>query len=186
MKDQRDEIQEQELDVAQLLGREETYAAATEGQAEGAGESAEASAVMSAEEEKRERERREAKAIIAKMSDEEDSEISLKSIFGGEFLQSRFFINQILFVVVIVILAIVYTGNRYAAQQDTILIDSLRHKLQDVKYNVMTQSSVLMNMTRQSNVEQGLKATKDSMLQAPLTHPYLIKVNKKEEESSIE
>ena len=60
-------------------------------------------------------------------------------------------------------------------QQDAILIDSLRGRLQEVKYNVLTQSSELMNLTRQSNVEKALRATSDSLLHNSITPPFLIK-----------
>jgi hypothetical protein len=74
-----------------------------------------------------------------------------------------------------VLLMIIYTGNRYDSQQDTILIDSLRGRLQEVKYNVLTQSSELMNLTRQSNVEKSLRGTPDSLLHNSITPPFLIR-----------
>jgi hypothetical protein len=73
-------------------------------------------------------------------------------------------------------LMIVYTGNRYSSQQDIIRIDELRNELQDVKYNVLTQSSELMNLSRQSNVERVLKTTPDSTLHTPVLPPYLIRM----------
>lgn len=120
---------------------------------------------------------REAMEAIKKFTDEDDKgEISIKSILGGDFLMSGFFMRQVIFVMFCVGLMLLYTGNRYSSQQDAILIDSLRSQLQDVKYNVLTQSSELMNMTRQSNVEKALRNTKDSVLQNPITPPYLIRV----------
>ncbi len=108
-------------------------------------------------------------------TDDDKDEISLRSIFGGDILQSRFMLKQILWVVVIVVLMIVYTANRYSAQKDIIRIAQLREQLQEVKYKVLTQSSELMNLTRQSNVEKILKQTKDSTLLNPTSSPYLIK-----------
>ncbi len=108
-------------------------------------------------------------------ADDDKDEISLRSIFGGDILQSRFMLKQILWVVVIVVLMIVYTANRYSAQQDIIRIAQLREQLQEVKYKVLTQSSELMNRTRQSNVENILKQTADSTLQNPTSPPYLIR-----------
>ena len=84
-------------------------------------------------------------------------------------------VKQIMFVMFCVLLMILYTGNRYDSQQDTILIDSLRGRLQEVKYNVLTQSSELMNLTRQSNVEKSLRETPDSLLHNSITPPFLIK-----------
>ena len=119
-------------------------------------------------------EEQEAIEAIRKFTDEEEDdigEISVKSILGGDFLMSKFMIKQIMFVMFCVLLTILYTGNRYDSQQDAILIDSLRGRLQEVKYNVLTQSSELMNLTRQSNVEKALRATSDSLLHNSIKQP---------------
>lgn len=120
----------------------------------------------------------EAIKAIRKFTNEDDDEfgeISVKSILGGDFLMSRFVIRQILFMMFCVVLMILYTGNRYDSQQDVILIDSLRGRLQEVKYNVLTQSSELMNLSRQSNVEKMLVGTPDSLLHNSIIPPFLIK-----------
>jgi hypothetical protein len=126
-------------------------------------------------------EEQEAIEAIRKFTSEDDDdefgEISVKSILGGDFLMSRFIIRQIMFVMFCVVLMILYTGNRYDSQQDAILIDSLRGRLQEVKYNVLTQSSELMNLSRQSNVEKMLVGTPDSMLHNSITPPFLIKAS---------
>ena len=125
-------------------------------------------------------EEQEAMEAIRKFTNEDDNElgeISVKSILGGDFLMSKFMIKQIMFVMFCVLLMILYTGNRYDSQQDIILIDSLRGRLQEVKYNVLTQSSELMNLTRQSNVEKSLRGTPDSLLHNSITPPFLIKAN---------
>lgn len=123
-------------------------------------------------------EEQEAIEAIRKFTNEDEDElgeISVKSILGGDFLMSKFMIKQIMFVMFCVLLMILYTGNRYDSQQDIILIDSLRGRLQEVKYNVLTQSSELMNLTRQSNVEKSLRGTPDSLLHNSITPPFLIK-----------
>ena len=124
------------------------------------------------------KEEEEAIEAIRKFTNEDDdelNELSIKSILGGDFLMSKFMIKQIMFVIFCVALMLIYTGNRYDSQQDAVLIDSLRGRLQDVKYNVLTQSSELMNLTRQSNVEKRLRQTPDSLLHNSITPPYLIK-----------
>lgn len=119
--------------------------------------------------------KREAIEAMKKFTDEDDmGELSLRSILGGDILQSRFFLKQVMFIMFCVVLTLCYTGNRYSSQQDAITIDSLRIKLQEIKYNVLTQSSELLNISRQSNVERRLKSTKDSVLQSPITPPFLI------------
>lgn len=121
---------------------------------------------------------RDAMEAIRKYTEEDEDdlgEISVRSILGGDFLMSKFMVKQIMFVMFCVLLIILYTGNRYDSQQDAILIDSLRGHLQEVKYNVLTQSSELMNLTRQSNVERMLSGTPDSLLHNSITPPYLLK-----------
>jgi len=128
-------------------------------------------------------EQQEAIEALRKYTNEDDEnlgELSIKAILGGDFLQSKFIMKQVGFVMFCVLLMIFYTGNRYDSQQDAILIDSLRGRLQEVKYNVLTQSSELLNLTRQSNIEKSLTGTKDSLLKNPITPPYLIRMNEKE------
>lgn len=126
-------------------------------------------------------EKQETLQAINQYVDEDDmGEISLKSILGGDILGSSFFIKQVIFVMFCVALTLLYTANRYSSQQDAILIDSLRVQLQKEKYNVMTQSSELMNFTRQSNIEKLLRQTNDSTLRNPITPPYLIKLDGQE------
>ncbi len=106
---------------------------------------------------------------------DEKEEISLRSIFGGDILQSRFMMKQILWIVMVAAMMIVYTANRYSAQKDIIEIARLREELQEVKYKVLTQSSELMNLTRQSNVERFLKQINDTSLVNPTSPPYLVR-----------
>ena len=134
-------------------------------------------------------EEQEAIEAIRKFTDEEGEdlgEISVKSILGGDFLMSKFMIKQIMFVMFCVLLMIIYTGNRYDSQQDAILIDSLRGRLQEVKYNVLTQSSELMNLTRQSSVEKMLSGTPDSLLHNSITPPFLIRQSEKRSKAETE
>lgn len=121
----------------------------------------------------------EKEAIKRYVEDEEDEdefgEISLKSILGGDILQSRFFLRQVAFVMFVVVLMLFYTANRYNSQQEIITIDSLKLKLQEERYNVLTQSGELLNLSRQSNIELKLKENGDSALVNPTTPPFEVK-----------
>lgn len=135
---------------------------------------------MEADELEHEAEQQEAREVIEKLTSEDIEEdefgdISIKSIFGGDILKSRFVMKQIAWFIFVVILMIIYTANRYSAQQDIIRISELREELQEMKYKVLTQSSELMNRSRQSNVENYLKQTNDSTLVNPTSPPYLVK-----------
>ena len=111
--------------------------------------------------------------------DEDDlGEISFKTVLGGDLLQSPFFRRQVMFIIFIAGLLLFYTGNRYSSQQDIITIDSLKVRLQQERYNVLTQSSELLNLSRQSNIEQQLRLFGDSALANPTTPPYELEVKK--------
>lgn len=120
-------------------------------------------------------------AVERYVSDEDEDdlgEVSFKSILGGDLLQSPFFRRQVMFIIFVAGLLLFYTGNRYSSQQDIITIDSLKVRLQQERYNVLTQSSELLNLSRQSNIEQQLRLFGDSALANPTTPPYEIEVKK--------
>ena len=125
-------------------------------------------------------EQQEAIKAIKKFADEDEDEdsfgeISLKSIIGGDILQSHFMQHQVLFFMFIVVLTLLYTGNRYASQKEALLIDSLKIELQEERYKVLTIESELLNASRQSEIVKLLKANGDSMLINTTTPPFEMK-----------
>ncbi|MCQ2095643.1 MAG: hypothetical protein MJY59_02740 [Bacteroidaceae bacterium] len=115
---------------------------------------------------------------IRKFADEDEadksSDLTLRSVLGGDILQSRFMMRQIIFVMFLAVLIIVYTGNRYSSQQDAILIDEMQLELQTARYNVLTISSELTNLKRQSLIEKRMKDCGDSTLLKSTTQPFEI------------
>ena len=97
-----------------------------------------------------------------------------KNIIGGDILATDFFRRQTKLIVLIMILVLFYIHNRYACQQQMILIDKLKKDLTDIKYDALTRSSELMERSRQSRIEEYI-ATKNSDLQTLTNPPYLIK-----------
>lgn len=77
--------------------------------------------------------------------------------------------------------AIIYITNRYSSEQEIIEIEKLKTELTDMRYRALTRSSELTVKTRQSQVEQSLKMTGDSVLESPKEPPYIIKSNRREE-----
>jgi len=114
------------------------------------------------------------KRYVDDEEDDELGEISFKSFLGGDLLGSRFFQRQVIFILFVAVLMIFYTGNRYSSQQEIITIDSLKVQLQKERYNVLTQSGELLNLSRQSNIERTLRANGDSAIVNPTTPPYEI------------
>ena len=97
-----------------------------------------------------------------------------KNIIGGDVLATDFFRRQTKLLVLIMVLIIFYIHNRYACQQQLIEIDRLKKELTDIKYDALTRSSELMERSRQSKIEDYVKA-KESDLQTSTQPPYLIK-----------
>ena len=83
-------------------------------------------------------------------------------------------------IVLCVVLAIVYITNRYSAEQEVIEIEKLKTDLTEIRYRALTRSSELTVKTRQSQVEEFLKHTPDSILALPKEPPFLIKQTEEE------
>lgn len=132
-------------------------------------------------EQKEKKEKEEAFKAIKQFTDHDENilgDINFKSILGGDILQSRFMIKQIAFFIFLAFLLIIYTGNRYASQQDALLIDSLKVRLLEENYKVLTIESDLLNASRQSEIVKRLKENGDSTLLNSTTPPFAI--NKEE------
>jgi len=106
--------------------------------------------------------------------DDEFEQISFRNIIGGDILQSKFFLSKVMFIIFCVVLMLIYTGNRYGSLQDIITIDSLKQELRDVHYEVLTQSSDLINLSRQSNIETKLAEQGDSAMLNNNTPPFAL------------
>ncbi len=102
------------------------------------------------------------------------SGMNLRSIMGGDFLTHPFFRRQIKLFILIIVYTIFYIGNRYTVQQQLIEIDKLEKKLVDIKYNALTRSSELTEMSRQSRIEEFIRSY-DSELETATNPPFLIK-----------
>lgn len=127
-------------------------------------------------------------AIVQRYVDDEegdDERLGCMSFYRafvtGDVFTKPFFQRQVLFIIFVALLMLLYTGNRYASQQDIIAIDSLKNVLQQERYFVLTQSSELLNLTRQSNIEQRLRQNGDSALVNPTMPPFEIVVDDKSE-----
>ena len=113
-----------------------------------------------------------ARRAIRKFTDSdgegERTNLSLRSILGGDILAGAWFRRQFPFIVMIVLFIIIYVSNRYASQQELLEIDALQKQRVDEQYRTLTRSSELMERTRRSYVEEYLKQTHDSTLQTAM------------------
>ena len=119
------------------------------------------------ESQQKEEERKEGMEAIRRFADDEgegDDKLSFRKIMGGDILLSKFFLNQVIFIVFCVVLLLLYTGNRYWCLQDILEIDNLSEQYQRKHSQTLTQSSKLLNKQRQSSVEKRLYAAGDTTM----------------------
>lgn len=103
------------------------------------------------------------------------SQLSLREILFGDFLLGTFLRRQVWFILFLVLLAIVYISNRYAAQQEIIEEEQLRKDLVEKKNYAQTQYAELTMMSRQSGLEDRLRAFGDSLLATSNEPPFVIR-----------
>lgn len=114
-----------------------------------------------------------------------DSDFSITNILGGEILRNPYVLKQMTFIGFVTLLCIIYTANRFQSQEDVQEIEALRTELQNIKYKVLTQSSELVNLTRQSTIVSTLRHTADSTIVMPELPPYYIKQEIPAEEDTL-
>jgi TPP-dependent 2-oxoacid decarboxylase len=99
---------------------------------------------------------------------------------GGSFLLSgKAMRRQIGMIALIVVLIIFYIDNRYTVQRQQIKIDKLKKELVKWRYTDLARSSELMEISRQSKVEEYVKKN-NSDLQTSTEPPFVIVHYKKE------
>lgn len=120
------------------------------------------------------------KAALAKQAIEEEASgsasFTLRKILGGDILTAQIIRKQIWQFVLIVFFVIIYISNRYSIQKDLIELDQLQKELQDTKYKALSTSSQITEKSRESNVLDVLKHSKDSILHIATQPPYIINV----------
>lgn len=118
--------------------------------------------------------------MFARQAHEEESPhstgFSLRKILGGDFLTAKFLRRQIWMCLIIVAFIVVYISNRYSVQKYLIEIDRLQKELQDAKYRALSTNAQLTEKSRESNVLEGLRNNKDSVLKVSSQPPYIINV----------
>ena len=138
---------------------------------------------MAEEEIKKEAEKEEKVSALEMLKNsvsEEDNnlttQLSLKTILGGDILNAELFRRQLWLIVIIVVFVIIYVASRYQCQQDIIKIANMETELKDAKYRALSISSKLTERCRESHVLQLLKENNDSLLQVSDQPPYIINI----------
>jgi len=90
---------------------------------------------------------------------------SIRYFMSGNILTSDFFRGQLFLFLLLCVIAIFYIDNRFACEQQIVKINRLKEQLTNEKYESLTTSSVLMQISRQSQVSIAIN-TKGIDLQA--------------------
>ena len=82
-----------------------------------------------------------------------DRKLSMWYIFGGGILKEDFVLRHTRMIVLLVVLAFFFIGNRYTCMQKLREIDRLNQRLRDVRFEALSISSELTGHSRQSQIE---------------------------------
>jgi len=96
------------------------------------------------------------KKIVTDIKGSEDfSDIkssSLRDVLNGNILTKKFFQKQYGLLIMIVVLGFMYIDNRYYCETQIKRENQLQKQLKDIKYESLTISAELMEISRRSNV----------------------------------
>ncbi|HLW10499.1 MAG TPA: FtsL-like putative cell division protein [Fermentimonas sp.] len=79
---------------------------------------------------------------------------SFVHVFGGSVLTENFFLRNMRFILVLVLVMILFISHRYTMLQGMSDIERLQQELKDVKYEALTISSSLTEASRQGEIER--------------------------------
>jgi len=82
-----------------------------------------------------------------------EKRLSLLYILGGGILKEDFIVKHTRMIVLLVILAFFFIGNRYSCMQKLKEIDRLQQQLRDTRFEALSISSELTGQSRQSQIE---------------------------------
>lgn len=99
----------------------------------------------------------------------------LNEIFDGTVLTKGFITGNYMMIIIIIAGILFYIGNHYGVIMNLNRIDKLQTELADIKYEALTQSSLLMKESRQSKVKELVKK-KEIGLEESLTPPFEIEI----------
>lgn len=98
---------------------------------------------------------------------------SVRDILNGNILTKKFIRKQYLLIILLVVLSIGYIDNRYASEKQIATMVMLKKNIQDAKYESLTISAELMEISRQSNLLL-LMESKGMLLKPGNTPPIVI------------
>jgi hypothetical protein len=91
--------------------------------------------------------------IDSKIEKEEIQGFTLKSIIDGSILTVHSFVKQVPFILFLVLLSIIYIGNRYHSERVFRNLTNLKDEVGDLRAEQITTASELMNLSKPSKVQ---------------------------------
>ena len=98
----------------------------------------------------------------------------LRDILNGNILTKKFIQKQYLLIIMIAVLAFLYVDNRFYCETQLATEIKLKQKIQDLKYESLTNSAELMKISRQSTVMEMVNLRGVNLIQTA-TPPIVIK-----------
>lgn len=89
-----------------------------------------------------------------KVDKKKESRLSFWYILGGGVLKEDFIVKHTRMIVLLVVLAFFFIGNRYTCMQKLREIDKLQQQLRETRFEALSISSELTGHSRQSQIEQ--------------------------------
>jgi len=100
---------------------------------------------------------------------------SFVHVFGGSVLTENFFLKNMRFIIVIVLVMLLFIGHRYTVLQRMSEIERLEQELKDAKYESLTISSRLTEAGRQGEIERRVE---EAGLELKVTNEPVYYINK--------
>ena len=79
---------------------------------------------------------------------------SFVHVFGGSVFTEDFFLRNMRFILLLVVVVILFISHRYTMLQGMSDVERLQQELKDVKYEALTISSSLTEASRQGEIEK--------------------------------
>ena len=101
---------------------------------------------------------------------------SFVHVFGGSVLTENFFLKNMKFIIVVVVIMLIFISHRYAVLQKMSDVERLQRELKDAKYESLTISSKLTEASRQAEIE---KRVLESGLELQVANEPVYRIKKK-------
>ena len=101
---------------------------------------------------------------------------SFVHVFGGSVLTENFFLRNMRFILIVVVVVFIFISHRYTVLQKMSEVEKLERQLKDAKYESLTFSSAVTEASRQAQIE---KMVEQAGLELKVTNEPVYRIEKK-------